>query len=193
MGFASVNPFYEIDGYAAKSPLSNIPTARPRRLPPPARPRPPRHFPRPGRRRRTRPPRRPPRGRWHCRAAGAKSWRSASSGDTPSWAARASNRLGVTAAVGVVATDRDVALVIEQPVKDMQGLARRRPPDPWGRSRRSRRTRTKANNLLLKIINISLPSFLRTKGKGRVGVLLSLQIFIRFKVGVVRRSHAYDV
>jgi len=27
--------------------------------------------------------------------------------------------LGITAAVGVVATDRDVALVIEQPVEDM--------------------------------------------------------------------------
>ena len=34
--------------------------------------------------------------------------------------------LGITAAVGVVAADRDVALVIEQPVKDMQGLACRR-------------------------------------------------------------------
>lgn len=52
--------------------------------------------------------------------------------------------LGVTAAVGVVAADRDVALVIEQPVKDMQGFACRRPPDPRGRSRRSRWTRTKA-------------------------------------------------
>jgi hypothetical protein len=30
---------------------------------------------------------------------------------------------GITAAVGVVAADRNVALVIEQPVKDMQGFA----------------------------------------------------------------------
>ncbi len=30
--------------------------------------------------------------------------------------------LSITAAVGVVAADCDVALVIEQPVKDMQGL-----------------------------------------------------------------------
>ena len=77
--------------------------------------------------------------------------------------------LGVTAAVGVVAADRDVALVIEQPVKDMQGFACRRPPDPWGRSRRSRWTRTKANNLVLRITNLSFPSFLHTKGEGTVG------------------------
>jgi hypothetical protein len=36
---------------------------------PPARRRPPRPFPRPGRPRRTRPPKRPPCGRWHCLAA----------------------------------------------------------------------------------------------------------------------------
>src|SRR5260370_639696 len=48
--------------------LSNIPTARTRRLPPPARRRPPRPFPRPGIPRRTRPPRRPPCGRCNCRA-----------------------------------------------------------------------------------------------------------------------------
>ena len=82
--------------------------------------------------------------------------------------------LGITAAVGVVAADRDVALVIEQPVKDMQGLACRRPPDPWGRTRRSRRTRTKANNSVLRITDLSLPSSLQTKGEGRVAVLLSL-------------------
>jgi hypothetical protein len=63
--------------------------------------------------------------------------------------------LGVTAAVGVVAADRDVALVIEQPVKEMQDFACRRPPDPWGRPRRSRGTRTKANNLVLRITNLS--------------------------------------
>jgi hypothetical protein len=34
--------------------------------------------------------------------------------------------LGITAAVGVVAADGDLALVIEQSVKDMQGFARRR-------------------------------------------------------------------
>ena len=49
--------------------LSKIPTARPRRLPRPARRRPPRPFPRPGRPRQTRSPRRPPCGRWHCHAA----------------------------------------------------------------------------------------------------------------------------
>jgi hypothetical protein len=35
----------------------------------------------------------------------------------------------------------------------------------------------------LRIINLALPSSLHTKGEGRVGVLLSLQIFIRFRVG----------
>jgi hypothetical protein len=58
--------------------------------------------------------------------------------------------LGVTAAVAVVAAEFDVALVIEQPVKDLQGFACRRPPDPWGRSRRSRWTLTKAKKLVLK-------------------------------------------
>jgi len=96
---------------------------------------------------------------------------------------KSKNMLGVTAAVGVAAADRDVALVIEQLVKGMQGFACRRPPDPWGRSRCSRWTRTKAKKLVLRITNLSLPSSLHTKGGGRVGVLLSLQIFIRFKVG----------
>jgi hypothetical protein len=34
--------------------------------------------------------------------------------------------LGITATVGVVAANRDIALMIEQSVKDMQGFARRR-------------------------------------------------------------------
>ena len=46
--------------------LSNILTARPLRLPTPARRRPPRPCPRPGRPRRTRSPKRPPCGRWHA-------------------------------------------------------------------------------------------------------------------------------
>jgi hypothetical protein len=45
----------KINGYAFESLLSNIPIARPRHLPRPARRKPPRPFPRPGRPRRTRP------------------------------------------------------------------------------------------------------------------------------------------
>src|SRR5271166_4664281 len=40
---------------------------------------------------------------------------------------KSKNMLGITAAIGVVAADGDLALVIEQSVKDMQGFARRRP------------------------------------------------------------------
>src|SRR5208283_4138378 len=39
---------------------------------------------------------------------------------------KSKNMLGITAAIGVVAADGDLALVIEQSVKDMQGFARRR-------------------------------------------------------------------
>jgi len=39
---------------------------------------------------------------------------------------KSKNMLGITAAIGVVAADDDLALVIEQSVKDMQGFARRR-------------------------------------------------------------------